>query len=420
VAGLSQNSNRLVELDALRGIAAVLVMLFHYTAKYEELYGHQPSLSISVPWGHYGVNLFFMISGFVIYMTLYRIRRPLDFVVSRFSRLFPAYWVAVAITFLLCHLLALPQKTVDVSTAGMNLFMIHGLFRIPHVDGVYWTLEIELIFYAMALAMYVTGWLHRVHAALLGLLVLRIVYVLAGKFAGIEFSWTLSHLLILPYIAWFALGMMIYRLIKRPGDTARKDLFVLLFAIGQLAFTEGSNIALLASGLTLIFWAAATGRLPWLSNPVFAWLGAISYTLYLLHENIGWGIILQLERSGVSANISVVVAIAIALGMASMLTLFVERPVMRWIRDKYRIRQWTSSGWRQPLGLVIVFLITLAGLSYAWHRTHPAPQSTAKLVLQTRHLASSVPPSLLLNYLVRINAPVDEYHCHSQQRQAWC
>jgi len=69
-------SRRLVELDALRGIAATLVMLFHYTSQYERLYGHEAAPAFTVPWGHYGVNLFFMISGYVIFMTLHRIRQP--------------------------------------------------------------------------------------------------------------------------------------------------------------------------------------------------------------------------------------------------------------------------------------------------------------------------------------------------------
>lgn len=375
-----QQSNRLVELDALRGIAAVLVMLFHYTAKYQELYGHETPLLASLPWGHYGVNLFFMISGFVIFMTLHRIERPLDFVVSRFSRLFPAFWAAVVITFVLVRLLDLPDKTVGASAAGLNLFMIHGLFHIPHVDSVYWTLEIELIFYAMALMLYLAGWLDRVHAVLLGLLALRIVYFLAERLAGIELSWTLSHLLILPYIAWFVCGIAIYRLVVFPDDSPRKDFLVLTAATFQLGIVDGPGIGLLAVALSLLFWAAARGRLPWLAHPLLAWLGAISYTLYLLHENIGWGIILQLERQGISANLAVLAAIAVSLTMASLLTRLVERPALRWLRNAYRVRHWPRLGWQRPLSAAGMLLLALSGLAYGWHRTHPKPQPASSLV----------------------------------------
>lgn len=362
---------RLIELDALRGIAAVLVMLFHYTAKYQELYGHETPLAFSLPWGQYGVNLFFMISGFVIFMTLHRIVRPLDFIVSRFSRLFPAFWAAVTITFLLVRWLELPDKTVDISTAGLNLFMIHGLFRIPHVDSVYWTLEIELIFYAMALALYLAGWLDRVHTALASLLALRLVYFMTERFAGIELSWTLSHLLILPYIAWFVCGIMIYRRATFPDATPRQDITVLAAAIGQLAIVEGMGIGLLAASLSILLWSASTGRLHLLANPVLAWMGAISYTLYLLHENIGWGIILQLERAGIEANLAILGAIIVALALATLLTWTIERPAMRLLRNGYRRRDWPAVARWRSIMLIGLIMTVFSSMAYAWHRTHP-------------------------------------------------
>ena len=167
--------SRLVEIDALRGVAALAVVLFHYTARFDELFGHRPPPAISFSGGHYGVNLFFIISGFVIFMTLEKTSKPMDFVVSRFSRLFPAYWTAIVLTFLLTHLLGLPGKLVDLATAFGNLVMIHGLlFRIPHVDGVYWTLEVELLFYCGMLGLFCLRRLGKVHHVLLGLSLIHI------------------------------------------------------------------------------------------------------------------------------------------------------------------------------------------------------------------------------------------------------
>lgn len=384
-------SRRLVELDALRGIAATLVMLFHYTTRYEQIYGHETLPSVSVPWGHYGVNLFFMISGFVIFMTLHRVKRPMDFIVSRFSRLFPAFWAAIIITFLLTHAFALPDKTVSASVAGMNLFMIHGLFKIPHVDGVYWTLEIELIFYAMALLLYLMGRLDKVHAALLTLLMLRLAYFLADRFAGIELSWTLSHILILPYIAWFVCGIMIYRLVTFPTESPRKDVIVLVAAIVQLTIVENLFIGLLAACLSLVLLAAVKGRLSVLANPVLAWLGAISYTLYLLHENIGWGIIMHLERAGLAADLTILMAIAIALALASALTWLVERPAMSWLRQLYRLHPVPVLKLNHAAAFAGCLLMAVAGLAYAWHQSNPRvgklEDLTRRIFLPAEHLA---------------------------------
>ena len=77
----SQNAARVVELDALRGLAALAVVAFHYTTLYGELYGHSGPPPLSFGFGNYGVHLFFLISGFVIFMTLERTRSAMDFVV---------------------------------------------------------------------------------------------------------------------------------------------------------------------------------------------------------------------------------------------------------------------------------------------------------------------------------------------------
>jgi len=87
-------------------------------------------------------------------MTLDRTERPMDFVVSRFSRLFPAYWFAIFLTFVITHLLGLPGKLVGIGTAFANMIMLHGFFKVPHVDGVYWTLEVELQFYCGMFLLY--------------------------------------------------------------------------------------------------------------------------------------------------------------------------------------------------------------------------------------------------------------------------
>lgn len=332
----ARKTPRLAELDALRGVAAVLVMFFHFTTRYDQLFEHASSPLFSLPWGHYGVNLFFMISGFVIFLTLHRIQQPMDFLVSRFSRLYPAFWVAVLVTFLLTHWLELPGKTVGFGTAVLNFLMFHGLFKIPSVDGVYWTLEIELLFYFWAIVVYRIGLLDRIHSALLLLFAMRLGYFVANKFWGIEFSYTLSHLLILPYIAWFGCGIMIYRRTYLPSQSPRLDLLVLISAWLLLAIVEGVGTGFLAMGLSVLLYFTALGRLPVLANPVLVWLGAISYTLYLLHENIGWGVILQAQRYGIEVNISIALAIVISLAMATLLSRLVERPAMRWIRDRYK------------------------------------------------------------------------------------
>lgn len=331
-------SPRLVELDSLRGLAAVGVMLFHYTTRFDELFGHTVPPALQVPLGKYGVNMFFIISGFVIFMTLARTVKVLDFVVSRFSRLFPAFWAAIIVSFLLTHLLAVPGRTVTLETAALNFMMIHGMFKIPDVDGVYWTLEIELIFYALAFLLFIARQTARVHWALGMLIALRLAAHFASPLAGVHISWTFSHLLILPQIAWFACGIMIYRRITHADQSPLRDWLVVGLAMLQLTLVDGPWVGLLCAVLTTLIWAAAAGRLRILQGSILVWLGSISYTLYLLHENIGWGVILHLEQLGSPPELAIVIAIAVSLALASALTWLIEKPTMTWIRTTYRQR----------------------------------------------------------------------------------
>jgi peptidoglycan/LPS O-acetylase OafA/YrhL len=84
-------SNRLQELDALRGIAVILVVFMHITIENDQA---KDIFELGVT----GVDLFFVISGFVILLTLEKTKSWQDFVISRFSRLYPAYWVSVTTT----------------------------------------------------------------------------------------------------------------------------------------------------------------------------------------------------------------------------------------------------------------------------------------------------------------------------------
>lgn len=334
-AGKGSGEGRVGEIDALRGIAAVTVMLFHYTTRFGQLYGFDESPLFSVPWGHYGVNLFFLISGYVIYMTLGRTRRLADFVVSRFSRLYPAFWAAVAITFCTVLLLGLPGKEVSPGNALLNLLMFHGLFRVPHVDSVYWTLEVELLFYALVMLLFRFRLLARIHWFIVLLLALRVGYDLFARVLNIDLPWIVGHLLIIQYLPWFAIGIMIYRRVTHSASSL-SDMWVIALSLAVLFIFDSATVGALTVLFSMLLYLAASGRLSLLRWGLLVWLGDISYTLYLLHENIGWAILLRFKAAGLGANLAIPLVIAISLCAAGLLTRYLERPAMRWIRGRYR------------------------------------------------------------------------------------
>ncbi|MES2946964.1 MAG: acyltransferase [Pseudomonadota bacterium] len=330
-------TQRLLEVDALRGLAAMAVVLFHYTTRFTELFPASGTPSLATPAGHYGVNLFFVISGFVIFMTLERTRRPRDFWLSRLGRLFPSYWVAIFATFTLCHLLGLPGKLVGWDTAVANMVMLHGLFGVAHVDGVYWTLEVEMLFYCGMFLLYRLRWMDHIHWCVGALLLLRLAHFGAEQRWGMALPWTLVRLLILQYLPWFALGLAVFLAVHRTQAAQRHGAAGMAgLAVATLGICESAGMAALAVVFASAVYLAVRKQLAFLRAEPLVWLGAISYPLYLLHENIGWAIQLRLVSLRMPLDLALVVALAVSLLLADLCTRWVEQPAMRWAR---RLRQ---------------------------------------------------------------------------------
>jgi peptidoglycan/LPS O-acetylase OafA/YrhL len=166
-------SKRIFELDALRGIAALFVVLFHFTmGRKEGDYGFK--------FGVTGVDLFFLISGFVILLTLEKTKTWKEFVVNRFSRLYPTYWACVTITTItiLIHLgfaNNLLFKTLPDYFANLTMFQLY--FRRGDIDGSYWTMIIEMLFYIYMLLVFVFKKLK--HIELISIICLIFIFIIA-------------------------------------------------------------------------------------------------------------------------------------------------------------------------------------------------------------------------------------------------
>jgi peptidoglycan/LPS O-acetylase OafA/YrhL len=357
--------SRIRELDALRGLAALAVVAFHYTTRFDELFGHAPGLSWRAPWGAAGVELFFILSGFVIFMTLDRTKSALDFVIGRFARLYPAYWTALAVTLAVVTCANLPGQQVAPWEAWLNVTMLQGLFRARHVDGTYWSLQAELLFYAAMLAMHRVGALRHLHATLALWLAAAFVAegcatgrIATGGWGGESVSAAatkMQTLLSLKYIHLFAIGMLLYDA-RRRGARAAEASRRRKWEAGALAascltyravFDSWEGAGLVVAMAALVAAAVAPG-LAWLRRPLAArplvFLGTISYSLYLIHQNVGYVVLLELEAAGISPNLAVMAAGALALAAAALLTRAVEQPTMNAVR-KLKERGWPRRAW---------------------------------------------------------------------------
>lgn len=330
---------RMVELDALRGIAALSVVLFHYTTHYGNSYGHSAPLWGQMALGKYGVQLFFAISGFVILMSLERVERARDFLLGRVARLYPAYWTGVALTFTVVTVFGLPQREISLAAALANLTMFQELFRVPHVDGVYWTLTVELSFYALMFVLLSARVVDKIIPIIIALVVLQTVAEWASQGVGQTY---VARFAGRPHLQFFALGILAFK--HSRGEVPLISGLALIGVCIAHELLVGSTTSLLVLGAILgIAYALSTGALGWLTWRPLTLLGFISYPLYLVHQNIGYLIILRLEAAGWRPEAAITAALAVAILLATAITHLVEQPALRLYRQWRRRAQARAS-----------------------------------------------------------------------------
>jgi peptidoglycan/LPS O-acetylase OafA/YrhL len=333
-----RDSSRFAALDGLRGIAALWVVCFHYLTRYDDFFGRAGNTlfgHLTFPNGLYGVYLFFMISGFVIFMTLLRCRGPLDFIVSRFSRLYPAYWTAVALTASVAALYPLPGQEISLAQMVANATMLQTFVYIADVDGVYWTLAVELSFYAMMLAIFSAGLLRRIERVAWVWLAVAALSQLSSQ-AGFDLWYRVSLVLVLRYVEFFIAGIVFY--LARVEGYTRQRVALLVCCVGLAWLSHGLLPAVALAGFCVLFHLCITYRVRWISTGPILWLGAISYPLYLTHQMLGYRALSALLAHGVPPAVALAVVTAAALALASAITLLVERPAMVAVRRWYRAR----------------------------------------------------------------------------------
>lgn len=328
------DGKRLAELDALRGLSALAVVLYHYTTRFDEVYGHPCALMFRFPLGHYGVQLFFIISGFVIFMTLEKTRKGMDFVASRFSRLYPAYWAAVLLTCAVVSLAGLPGKQVSFDVALVNLSMLQTFAQVPSVDGVYWTLAVELCFYAIMFGLFKARLLQHIESVAVVWLALMISVGVAERNLGLSIPGPVKTCLILGFANLFIAGIMFYKIMK--GEGAALQYAILVLCLIAQRFTSDWRATFIATFFFLVFFAVIRGWLRFIAGRPLIYLGTLTYTLYLTHQNIGYVIIRALNKLSLNPNLSVMIAIAISLSLASAITFLVEKPALNLIRREYK------------------------------------------------------------------------------------
>ncbi|MCG2576101.1 acyltransferase [Dechloromonas sp. XY25] len=332
---------RVHEIDLLRFVAALAVVFYHYAFR-GAVAGNlsamsYPALAPLAQYGFLGVHLFFMISGFVILMTASR-GGIADFAISRAVRLYPALWVCCTLTFMATLAIGAPRFSASTGQYFANLTLLGGFFNVRPMDGVYWSLFVELRFYALTLATLALGRIHRSQRLLL-------VWLLASTMLQAMPGSKLAYLLIADYSAFFIGGAACYLIWVDGASRGRLTLLAgaWLLALAQahreaaaLGVRFAMTFAPLAIGTAVtaffaVLLAIALRRTGWFGRQRWLLAGALTYPLYLLHQNVGY-MLFNRYAPVVEQHLLFWGVIVLALTAAYAVHRLIERPLAAQLR----------------------------------------------------------------------------------------
>jgi len=317
---------RLVALDLIRFFAAMAVVLYHYTAR--EGFKEFEGIAEVTKFGYLGVPLFFIISGYVIALSA-KNRTAMEFAISRFVRLYPAFWCGMFFTILVTIYYA--QASFDPIMIAANATMLNDYFDIENIDGVYWTLQAELKFYACMFFLILFGVFEKYKVWLTAWLLLTVSFLFFGQpfFMG----WFIS-----PYYSSFFIAGIAFYLIHSQGKNFFNlgVLFVSLIISAVMAYQQTNSFfkepsdnekmvaIMLVGSFYLIFYSLITGRLSLKNRKVYIILGGLTYPLYLIHGFAGTSII-DYYRFSYSDTSIVLVTIVLMLFVSWLIHIGIEK-----------------------------------------------------------------------------------------------
>lgn len=341
MSGSTPTRSRLTELDALRGLGALCVLAFHYSTRFHELFPQAAHVPFSFPGGNYRVLLFFTISGFAIFFTLDRISSVADFAVNRFARLYPAYLVAMLLTLSVEYLARATELLIGPAAIFANVTMLQGFAFLPEVDGAYWTLTVEIAFYFCMIALWKFAGIKRLEPLLLLWLGLRTLYGLWP-----DMPERIVMLLVVRYLPFFIIGMLAYRVWSGQRRWAQQWPYAAA-ALASVATMESWDVTLVALVLLASFAALIAGRPRFIALRPLVWMGGISYSFYLIHQHVGFVVMLRMAEAGYGPWLAFAAAFLVALLLGTAINRLVERPAGE------AILAWWSRRKQQPAPAVL-------------------------------------------------------------------
>ncbi len=333
--------DRINEIDLLRFLAAIAVLFFHYSFR-----GHAyDDLSVmSYPWivsatkyGYLGVQLFFMISGFVIFMTASNANLK-SFAISRIVRLYPAFWACCSITFIAILLMGNGRFSVTFTQYLANMTMFSEFMNVPSIDGAYWSIFIEIRFYLLIAIMLAFKQMRNAEYFMIAWL----AYTAKTAVFGAD---KLSVYLISEYAAFFIAGASMFMVWKNGFSIIRTATIAISFALSLYQALKQATVLtgvfklevdslVVIAIVTSCFVAmllSATRNTGFFGRTNWTTVGALTYPLYLLHQFIGY-MTFNLLYDKVNVHLLFWSVILLVLAAAYAVNQLIEKPMSTRLR----------------------------------------------------------------------------------------
>ncbi|MFF9172192.1 MULTISPECIES: acyltransferase family protein [unclassified Streptomyces] len=344
---------RLALVDGLRLAAALFVAAFHFLGTTNPaILGESPKefsylVHRAALYGWLGVEMFFLISGYVICMSAWG-RSPGQFAVSRISRLFPAYWFVILL--IVARIAIIPMQTGDIYSVIhprvvlSNLTMFPGPLKVGLLDGVAWTLDVEARFYLlMAVVLKFGATYHR-------MMTFCTVWLVAAFITHSTQNKLLDQFTLSAYAGYFIAGIAVYLMCRFGhnmmlwfllGMAWAYQLSVLQLRVNFHPATSHTHktvswtlCALLVTGFLTVLMMASLGPLRRIRWRWLVTAGALTYPFYLVHMSIGVPLAKGLTRRVPELGPwgTLIVTMTAMLLLSYGIYRWVEKPMSKWFR----------------------------------------------------------------------------------------
>jgi exopolysaccharide production protein ExoZ len=352
---LKSKSNQIYGLDFIRFAAALLVSVYHFAFSSwilpdSDLHAFLPATPGLPPgywftwFGWIGVQIFFVLSGFVIAYSC-RAETTRTFIIKRFLRLTPAMWICATI----CGVLSVWLGFNTVSKAIL-LTLKSAVFypKGPWIGGQFWTLPVEISFYAVLAIMLAVGRKESLERLAIVLALLSGAYWITQSFGLRDPEANLTQLLLLQHGCHFALGLLLFCAVKDRLTPKRLVMMTVCVATGfpQIAATAVHDVAPYADRLPLAVpigvWMTAVALI-YLSarynmqadrylasyKKIVRQVGLLTYPLYLIHAHVGGAVLVLAHRASIGFGSAVALAVLTSIAFSWLITVLPEPALKR-------------------------------------------------------------------------------------------